>query len=542
VSNLSNHGDWSLVPSQGAIVDSRLPTALVELAQLGLDAADAAGCVIAYGDGLEQGMVQAPLAPPPWVDLEGVIFRMKPASLASNGGNDFSIIRIEATDFVSNQKHAPIYASRFKLLVGRATEDSTWTAVGVLLDVRRDETALTAQLKLLSRLATAVVTRAAHVASRDFWRERAAAMAADTASARQRLSTIEGAQRRVEQALQKVLRLEPRRRLDGIAETAAELAGCDAWIIALANNNTLAVDRYFGLPTVPTLDHGSVLAECFRRQTVIVRESPAKRARVYREDGMFAEAGFAAYLCAPLYRGAIALAARKSIDLRARSRIEAFVNALAPTAKAWALEDESANQRGLIRNLTLRLISAGDLERARISRDLHDDHAQLLSAARIALSSRRSEATKLLAKLEKRLRSRLMELRPAALGRRSLEQAIEFELRRLEAAGIDARFVSPKRNPSLARPVEQVCYHIVREAVSNIIRHAGAGQVEIGLERTGRSAKLTISDNGRGVGKKRGGAGLHGLAERVEFLGGRCSLESKPGRTRLIADIPEIDR
>jgi len=540
VSNLGNQDDWAVVPSRGAIGNARLRAELVELAQLGLDAVDATGCVIAYGDRLEQGLVQAPLAPPPWADLEAAILKLKPAHSALSAGNKFAILRIEAADFVSNQKNAALFANRFKLLAAMATDDSAWTAVGLLLDFRRDGTALEAQLKLLSRLAMAIVARAVHVASRDFWRERAMSTAAGAASAKQTTSAIETDRRWVEQALRKVTRLEPRRRLEGFGETAAELGRCDAWIIALIDNNVLTVERYFGLQAVPPLDHGSALAESFRRQSVIVRESPGQRTKIYREDRLFADAGFAAYLCAPLQTGAIALAARKTIDWAARNRIEAFVNALAPTAKAWALEAELVRQRGLIRNLTLRLLSAGDLERARISRDLHDDHAQLLSAARIALSARRGDATKLLEELEKRLRTRLLALRPPALGRHSLEQAIAFELRRLEAAGIGARFVAPEGVAPLARPIEQVCYQIVREAVSNIIRHAGAGQVEVGLERTGKCAKLTISDDGRGVGKNQGGAGLRGLAERVELLGGRCSLESRPGLTRLVAEIPEF--
>ena len=539
MSNLGNQDDWAVVLSRGAIGDARLRAELLELAQLGLDAVDAASCVIAYGDRLDKALVQAPLTPPAWADLESAISRLKPHS-QSNGGDKLVILRIDAADFVSNQKNAALFANRFRLLTAIATDESVWTVVGLLLDLRRDGTALESQLKLLSRLALGTVARAVHVASRDFWRERAMSMAAGAASAKQTSSAIETDRRWVEQALQKVSKLEPRRRLEGFGEIAAELGRCDAWIIALMEHNVLTVQRHFGLRDVPPLDHGSALAESFRRRCVIVRESPGQRARIYREDRLFAEAGFASYLCAPLHTGAIVLASRKSIDRAARNRIEAFVNAIAPIAKVWTLEAELVRQRGLIRNLTLRLLSAGDIERARISRDLHDDHAQLLSAARIALTARRKEAAKLLEELENRLRARLMALRPPALGRHSLEEAIAFELGRLEAAGIKTRFVAQEGVASLARPLQQACYQIAREAVSNIIRHAGAGQVEVGLERTGKCARLTISDDGRGVGDNGNGAGLRGLAERVELLGGRCSLESRPGLTRLVAEIPEI--
>ena len=540
MSNLSNRNDWGVAAPSDAIYDSRLRAELFELAQLGLDATDAACCVIAYGNGVEQILVQAPTPSPPWADLEGAILRLKAMPCAPGAGDKFLITRIDAADFLSNHKNAALFANRFKLLTALACDDSTWTAVGLLLDFSHDGILSEAQLKLLSRHTAAIIGRADHAALRDFWRERATTTAACAASAKQTTSAIESDRRSVEDAVRKVTRLAPGRRLDGFGEAAAELGRCDAWILARIDNNVLTVERFFGLPSVPPLDHGGALAESFRRQSVIVRESPGLRGRIYREDRLFADAGFASYICAPLPTGAIALAARKPIDAAARNRIEAFVQAIAPIAKSWALEAEIARQRGLIRNLTLRLLSAGDLERARISRDLHDDHAQLLSAARIALSARRADATRLLEDLEKRLRKRLLALRPPALGRRSLEQAIAFELRRLEAAGIGTRLIVPEGVASLARPIEQVCYQIVREAVSNIIRHAGAEHVEVGIERTGRCAKLTISDDGRGVGKNQNGTGLRGLAERVELLGGRCSLESKRGLTRLVAEIPEL--
>ena len=293
MSNLSKQGDWAIVPSRGAIGNPRLRDELVELVQLGVDATDAASCVIAYGQGLEQGLVQAPLTPPPWADLERAISRLKPAHPAPSGGNQFAILRIEAADFVSNQKNAALFANRFKLLTAVASDDSAWTAIGLLLDFGRDGTALEAQLRLLSRLAMAIVGRAAQVASRDFWRGRATATAAGAASAKQTTSAIETDRRWVEQALRKVTRLEPRRRLEGFGEAAAELGRCDAWIIALMDNNVLTVERYFGLQAVPPLDHGSALAESFRRQSVIVRESPGQRTKIYREDRLFADAGFA---------------------------------------------------------------------------------------------------------------------------------------------------------------------------------------------------------------------------------------------------------
>ncbi|HTY56607.1 MAG TPA: hypothetical protein VMB26_15475, partial [Candidatus Binataceae bacterium] len=225
---MSNHGKlraWSLAPAQGADKEPRLRTELSELVQLGLNATGALSCVVAYSDGREEGAVQAPATPPPWANLAGAISRLKSAHVAPG---QFSILRLDAADFIARQKNTSAFANRFKLLAAIATEDSSWTAVGLLLDPERHDDTAEAPLKLLSRLVSAVVTRAAHVASRDFWRDRATATAADAAAARQATSAIETDRRWIEQALKKVNGLKPDRWLEGLGQAAAELSQCEA--------------------------------------------------------------------------------------------------------------------------------------------------------------------------------------------------------------------------------------------------------------------------------------------------------------------------
>jgi signal transduction histidine kinase len=89
--------------------------------------------------------------------------------------------------------------------------------------------------------------------------------------------------------------------------------------------------------------------------------------------------------------------------------------------------------------------------------------------------------------------------------------------------------------------VRQVCYQVAREALANIVRHARATRAEILLQRDAGVARLTVSDNGRGIepgARAAGGMGLGGLAERLEFLGGAMRVESSRGMTRLVAEIP----
>jgi signal transduction histidine kinase len=94
---------------------------------------------------------------------------------------------------------------------------------------------------------------------------------------------------------------------------------------------------------------------------------------------------------------------------------------------------------------------------------------------------------------------------------------------------------------ALTRPVQQLCYQVVREALSNVIRHADATLVEIGVEKRGGRVRLSIFDNGKGMsdGGERGGMGLGGLGERLDLMGGKLRIESRAGSTRLIAEIPE---
>jgi len=143
----------------------------------------------------------------------------------------------------------------------------------------------------------------------------------------------------------------------------------------------------------------SALGESFRRRIVIARwrdrdAGIVDRAQQSSEDRMFV----GSYVCIPFEAGAIALASR---DGRASaSRAEAIVERLAPIAANWVMEREAARRSLLVRQLALRMFAAIDEERARIARDLHDDQAQLLAAAKIALEGRREAARAIFKQVE----------------------------------------------------------------------------------------------------------------------------------------------
>ena len=162
-------------------------------------------------------------------------------------------------------------------------------------------------------------------------------------------------------------------------------------------------------------EQGSVLSESFRRQIVIGHWSDrdandVDRVKPYIEDRVFA----GSYVCIPFASGAIALASRDAHASAARA--EAIVERLTPFATSWMLEREAARRNRLVRQLALRMFSAIDEERARIARDLHDDQAQLLAAAKIAIDGPPEAARSIFEQVEGELRRKTRELRPATLG------------------------------------------------------------------------------------------------------------------------------
>ncbi len=149
------------------------------------------------------------------------------------------------------------------------------------------------------------------------------------------------------------------------------------------------------------------------------------------------------------------------------------------------------------------MFAAIDEERARIARDLHDDQAQLLAAAKIALEGRREAARSIFKQVEEELRRKTRELRPVTIGDASLEEAIEREFARLNRAGVQAKFsrlVQDGAAEKISRPVQQLCFQVVREALSNVIRHAHAKSVQIKIESTDAAARISVTDDGCGIG------------------------------------------
>ncbi|MGD0445904.1 MAG: sensor histidine kinase [Edaphobacter sp.] len=184
-------------------------------------------------------------------------------------------------------------------------------------------------------------------------------------------------------------------------------------------------------------------------------------------------------------------------------------------------------------------------ERERIARDLHDvlGHTLSVIVLKAELAGRLIErdpqrAAQEIADVEKTARTALSEVREAIGGYRSQGLSAEMELARntLQSAGVTLACESPL--PHLHAAEETVLCLAVREAVTNIVRHAKATQCRMSFSTSSEGHhSLIITDNGNPSNLQEGN-GLRGMRERIESLGGRFSITTGPGVTLLI-ELPK---
>jgi two-component system sensor histidine kinase DesK len=182
-------------------------------------------------------------------------------------------------------------------------------------------------------------------------------------------------------------------------------------------------------------------------------------------------------------------------------------------------------------------------ERERIARDLHDvlGHTLTLIALKSELAGKLIERDPAQAKseiheVEQAARTSLSEVRQAILGYRAKGLGEEFKQAKatLETAGVQVDMEPPRVDLPAAH--EGVLSLALREAVTNVVRHASARHCLLRLERTNGHYKLEVSDDGRG-GQQIEGNGLRGMRERVEELGGSLERNTQHG-TRLLITLP----
>jgi PAS domain S-box-containing protein len=191
-----------------------------------------------------------------------------------------------------------------------------------------------------------------------------------------------------------------------------------------------------------------------------------------------------------------------------------------------------------------RLVEVADAERKRIQRNLHDGAQQRITSVLLCLGRLRAQADEpvelldfaideLAAGLDE-IRTLASGLHPSLLSERGLAPAIEaLALRVPLAVELDAL-----PDARLSEPVEAAAYYVVAEALANVQKHARPRRVVVSVTADEHGLDVRVADDGIG-GADADGHGLRGLADRVEALGGRLTVDSpRRGGTVLRAAIP----
>ncbi|HEX2834532.1 MAG TPA: sensor histidine kinase [Thermoanaerobaculia bacterium] len=182
-------------------------------------------------------------------------------------------------------------------------------------------------------------------------------------------------------------------------------------------------------------------------------------------------------------------------------------------------------------------------ERERIARDLHDllGHTLSLVVLKSELASKLSErdperAREEIRDVERIAREALAEVRSAVRGYRSggFDAEVQHARSALGSAGVTFECDMP--HPKLPAAQEAVLCLALREAITNIVRHAGARHCALKVTVDEHAAVMIISDDGRG-GSEPFGSGLTGMRERVELLGGSMTRDGRRGTT-LTVNLP----
>lgn len=215
--------------------------------------------------------------------------------------------------------------------------------------------------------------------------------------------------------------------------------------------------------------------------------------------------------------------------------------------------EEGMRARQELQELSARLLSAQEEERRNISRELHDEVGQSLSAllmeagnaaARVSPDStevrRHVESIKRLAEASVQvIRNMSLLLRPSMLDDLGLVPALEWQAREVsKRTGLRVQITADENASELPDDHKTCIYRVVQEALHNCARHAQAHNVTVEVLQQPSQILLSVVDDGRGFDARRvRGLGLVGMEERVHHLGGALRVKSQPGSGTTIAVV-----
>jgi len=241
---------------------------------------------------------------------------------------------------------------------------------------------------------------------------------------------------------------------------------------------------------------------------------------------------------------------------------EALAGQAAVAIQNARLYEQVHTSREQLQHLARQIVTAEEEERRRLSRELHDEAGQDLTALKIsleliqedlpveldALRRRVGEAAAWTNETMEQIRLLAQALRPPALDAVGLKAALEGLCSSFaERTHLSIDFVSKETPEELPGAVTISLYRALQEALVNVARHAHASRVWVILNCDTDTVSLSVKDDGQGFDPQvilsdpssSAGMGLKGIRERLSLLGGRLEIGSRPGQgTRLVAHIP----
>ena len=227
-------------------------------------------------------------------------------------------------------------------------------------------------------------------------------------------------------------------------------------------------------------------------------------------------------------------------------------------AEAKASSQRLGEAFAMLRRMTMRLEAAKEKERTHLARELHDEFGQALTTAKINLGlavqqapaetslARTRDAIAVLDRLIGQVRALSLDLRPPLLDELGLLPALEGYLHGVAGrGGLQLKLRFDKALALAANANDITIFRIVQEAVTNVVRHAQAKNLEVEIAAEADGITVRVRDDGRGfdaaatLASSGSGLGLFGMRERIHDLGGEWSVESRVGFGTLVtAFIP----
>lgn len=219
-------------------------------------------------------------------------------------------------------------------------------------------------------------------------------------------------------------------------------------------------------------------------------------------------------------------------------------------------DDTVRRQRIELQAMTRRIITLQEDERTALSRELHDDVGQAITAIKLSAQalhdeddSRRAatiaEISAIADQTVMKLRNLSLLLRPPQLDALGLEAALRWQAGALFRAGTPRLSLALEPLPYRPAPaVELACFRIAQEALTNVLRHAQAAEVQVTLDTDDDMLELHVEDDGRGFdARQTHGLGLITMRERAEQLGGTLEVRrGNGGGTCVRARLPMTDQ